>query len=98
MWLLHNPLAEVHSRAAVRDDLATDTVVATDAMAVFGAHPEKRSRERAEGLCDNHPCFRHSRRRDPFGHARVAQIRPPTRGRRRSVQLCSSSVSSIVRS
>src|SRR5215203_1439138 len=32
-------LAEVHARAAVRDDLATDRALATDEMADFGTHP-----------------------------------------------------------
>ncbi len=31
-------LAQVHARAAVRDDLGTDGPLATDGMAVFGAH------------------------------------------------------------
>ncbi len=32
-------LAEMHVRAAVRDDLGTDGPLATDGMAVFEAHP-----------------------------------------------------------
>ncbi len=32
-------LAEVHVRAAVRDDVGTDRPLATTGMAVFGAHP-----------------------------------------------------------
>ena len=32
-------LAEVHARAAVRDDLATDRLLATNEVADFGAHP-----------------------------------------------------------
>jgi hypothetical protein len=33
------PFAEVHGRATVRDDLATDAPRVTDAMADFGTHP-----------------------------------------------------------
>ena len=32
-------LAEVHARAAVRDELAMDWLLATEKMADFGAHP-----------------------------------------------------------
>ena len=32
-------LAEVHARAAVRDDVGTDRPLATNGMGVFGAHP-----------------------------------------------------------
>jgi hypothetical protein len=34
-----SPLAEVHARAAVRDDPATDPLRVTEEMAVFRAHP-----------------------------------------------------------
>ncbi len=47
-------LAEGHLRAAVRDALATDRLRATDAMAVFGTHPYKRSSGLARGFPDSH--------------------------------------------
>jgi hypothetical protein len=46
-------LREMHARAAVRDDLATDRPHVTDAIAVFGAHPYKRSSGLAGCLCDS---------------------------------------------
>lgn len=36
-------VAKVHTRAAVRDDLATNRRLATDEMADLGPHPQKRS-------------------------------------------------------
>jgi hypothetical protein len=36
---MRGALAEVHVRAAVRDDLATDRALATDEIADFGTHP-----------------------------------------------------------
>ena len=51
-------LAEVHARAAVLDDLATDCPLATDEMPVFGAHPYNRSSELGRGLCNSHSAKR----------------------------------------
>jgi hypothetical protein len=36
---MRSALAEIHARAAVRDDLATDPPLATNEVADFGAHP-----------------------------------------------------------
>jgi hypothetical protein len=36
---MRSALAEMHARAAVRDDLATGRQLATNEMADFGAHP-----------------------------------------------------------
>jgi hypothetical protein len=46
-------LAERHTRAAVRDDLATDDMRATDEMLVFGTHPQNRSSGLAEASRDS---------------------------------------------
>jgi hypothetical protein len=42
-----------HTRAAARNDLATDETALTDEMAVFGTHPYKRSHGLARGLCNS---------------------------------------------
>jgi hypothetical protein len=45
--------AEVHARVDVRDDVATNRPLATDEIADFGTHPQKRSSGLAMSLCDS---------------------------------------------
>jgi hypothetical protein len=39
VWETRRALAEMHARAAVRDNLAADRPLATNEVADFGAHP-----------------------------------------------------------